>query len=362
MEDNSTNSMEMYAERIIKKWQAGGKTPVLVARPGAGKTAFVEYLAKKLNTNLHVYNLATFEAVDLNGIPYLDQDTHAPRMSVPAFAADLKDGDIIFWDEVNLANAEVRNGLQTMLLSHKLADGTKLPDVKFICAMNTTSDLDSVSEFSNAMKDRFAFIPFHISEDGWKKMFKDNFGKDMTPREKQVREKIAAFLNTNPHLLEGRKPIKASAYGITDEVEAMAIESATPNRRNWDNLARELALTTEDDEKQFRKNMFIETVGLECWRNYKEYISTENKPLSTYKWDGEPDEITQQINRLKAEKNVDKQAEYFVRAYKYCKNKEVITSIASDVFVNVFSKYFGEWREKLPEFGEIIDKVPGVTK
>ena len=120
-------------------------------------------------------------------------------------------------------------------------------------------------------------------------------------------------METNPHLLEGRKPLKASAYGITDTSEATTIEYATPNRRNWDNLARELAQTKdEEEEKSMRKNMFMENVGLECWRNYKEYIATENKPLDKYKWDGEPDEISQQVNRLKAEKDVDKQAAYFV--------------------------------------------------
>lgn len=350
--------MDELAQRIIYKWQAGGKTPLLIARPGAGKTAFVSYLAQKLGVGLHIINLSTFEAVDMNGMPYIDPDTHEINMSKPWFAKDVKPGDIIFWDEANLPQPEVRNGLQTMLLNHTLPTGEKLPDdVKFIGAMNTTSDLDSVADFSNAMKDRWAYIPFNFPVDEWHKLFKDNFGKPQTPREKQVRAKLSQFLTTNPHLLEGRKPLKASAYGIMDEVEATAIEAATPNRRNWDNLARELAQTTEDNEKQFRKYMFIENVGLECWRNYKEYIATENKPLSTYKWDGEPDEISQQINRLKAEKDVDKQAEYFVRAHKHCANKEVVASVLPDVLKNAIGKYGIDYRTKLPEFYEIYQKI-----
>ena len=208
------------------------------------------------------------------------------------------------------------------------------------------------------MKDRWAFIPFDFPVEEWHAMYKDNFGKPMSEREKKIREKLSKFLTTNPHLLEGRKPLKASAYGITDEVHATTIENSTPNRRNWDNLARELAQCKDDEEeKKFRKNMFIENVGLECWRNYKEYISTENKPLSTYKWDGEPDEISQQINRLKAEKDVDKQAEYFVRAHEYCKNKEVVASVLPDVLKNAIGKYGIEYRDKLPEFYEIYKKI-----
>ena len=70
----------------------------------------------------------------------------------------------------------------------------------------------------------------------------------MAEREKKIREKLSKFLTTNPHLLEGRKPLKASAYGITDEVHATTIENSTPNRRNWDNLARELAQCKDDED------------------------------------------------------------------------------------------------------------------
>lgn len=352
------------AQRVIKKWEAGGKKPMLVGKPGCGKTAFVHYLAEKMGADLIVLNLSTMEASDLNGIPYLDQETHEMKWSTPFWAKQVilnsENGKItiVFVDETNLAQSEVRNGLQTQVQTNRTPSGQQLPEIYWIGAMNTTEDLESVADFSNAMKDRWAFIPFDFPVEEWHAMYKDNFGKPMSEREKKIREKLSKFLTTNPHLLEGRKPLKASAYGITDEVHATTIENSTPNRRNWDNLARELAQCKDDEEeKKFRKNMFIENVGLECWRNYKEYISTENKPLSTYKWDGEPDEISQQINRLKAEKDVDKQAEYFVRAHEYCKNKEVVASVLPDVLKNAIGKYGIEYRDKLPEFYEIYKKI-----
>ena len=350
--------MEDLAKRIIYKWDAGGKKPMLVGKPGCGKTEFVKYLANKLGVKLVILNLSTMEASDINGIPYLDQTTHKMLWSDPSWAEELKDGDIVFTDETNLAMSEVRNGLQTQIQSNLTPSGKQLPKIRWIGAMNTTEDLESVADFSNAMKDRWAFIPFDFPVDEWHKLYKDNFGKQQTPREKKIREKLSAFLETNPHLLEGRKPLKASAYGVTDEVHATTIENATPNRRNWDNLARELAQCKDEaEEKAMRKNMFMENVGLECWRNYKEYIATENKPLDKYKWDGEPDEISQQVNRLKAEKDVDKQVEYFVRAHKYCKNKEVVASILPDVLKNAITKYGIEYRNKLPEFYEIYQKI-----
>ena len=356
--------MDDLAKRIVYKWKAGGKKPMLVGKPGCGKTEFVKHLAKELDAELIVLNLSTFEAVDMNGMPYIDPETHKINFSTPFFVNRIekavKEGKkiIVFCDETNLALSEVRNALQTQVQSGMTPTGEKLPEIWWIGAMNTTEDLDSVADFSNAMKDRWAFIPFDFPVEEWHAMYKNNFGKEQTPREKKIREKLSAFLTTNPHLLEGRKPLKASAYGVTDEVHATTIEYSTPNRRNWDNLARELAQTKdEEEEKKMRKDMFMENVGLECWRNFKEYIATENKPLDKYKWDGEPDEISQQVNRLKAEKDVDKQAEYFVRAHEYCKNKEVVASVLPDVLKNAIGKYGIEYRNKLPEFYKVYQEI-----
>lgn len=356
--------MNDLAKRIVYKWNTGGKKPMLVGKPGCGKTAFVEQLAKDVGAELIVLNLSTFEASDMNGIPYLDPETHEMKFSDPFFVKQIIENDkkgkmtIVFTDETNLATSEVRNGLQTQIQSGRTPSGKQMPKVWWIGAMNTSEDLESVADFSNAMKDRWAFIPFDFPVDEWHKLFKENFGKPQTDREREIRKTLSSFLTTNPHLLEGRKPLNASAYGITDEVHATTIENTTPNRRNWDNLARELAqCKDEEEEKAMRKNMFMENVGLECWRNFKEYIATENKPLDKYKWDGEPDEISQQVNRLKAEKDVDKQAAYFVRAHEYCKNKEVIASILPDVLKNAISKYGVNYRKVMPEFYEVYQKI-----
>ena len=41
--------MEDLAKRITYKWEAGGKKPMLVGKPGCGKTEFVKYLADKFS-------------------------------------------------------------------------------------------------------------------------------------------------------------------------------------------------------------------------------------------------------------------------------------------------------------------------
>lgn len=354
-------------EKIIKLvWASGGKTPVLVGEPGCGKTTTITAMAEKDNALLKVLNLSSFEAIDMNGMPYLNKEGDL-KVSDPAWYTEVhkwldenpNDIAYVFFDEISNAPTDVRNTLLELLLHHMLPTGQKVNErVKFICAMNTAKDLEGFVEFSNAFKDRMFMIPFQTDPEEWRKMFENNFGKPQSDKEKNIRKDLSKFLEINPHLLEGRKPLSARAYGITDEAEATTIEYSTPNRRNWDNLARIMGqVESEDDMKKLRRTLVIGTVGLECWNNYNEYISTKNKPLSEYEWDGEPDEISQQVARLKGEKNVEKQVEYFVRAYKYCDNKEIIASILPDVMANAMKKYSLEYRSKFPELGEIVNKI-----
>ena len=350
--------MEELSQRIIYKWNSSTKTPLLIASPGMGKTAFIHALADKLGVKCRVINVSTLEEIDMNGMPYIDPDTHTIKTTQPAFIQGLTDGDILAFDEVNLGQSGVRNALQTYIQSKCFANGEKGPNVRIIAAMNVAEDLDSVADFSNAMKDRFAYMLFDPSPEEWHAMYINAFNHEQTPREKEIRTKLSKFLTTNPQLLEHRKPISAQAYGVTDSYEQAVIEASTPNRRNWDNLAREMAQTKDDDElRHMQKNMFIENVGLECWRNYKEYIATENKPLDKYKWDGEPDEISQQVARLKAETDTDKQVEYFNRAYEYCANKEVVAAMLPDVLKNAINKHGLDYHNKYPEFYEIYKKI-----
>lgn len=348
--------MEELTARVIYKWKAGGKKPMLVGHAGCGKTAFINSLGEKLGVKVKAINTSTFEGIDANGMPYLNDGKL--NISKPFWLEDLEEGDILFLDEFSNAPTEVRNAFLQIILDQKLPSGAEMPKLRIIGAMNPADDLEGYAEFSNAMKDRWAFMPFNFPVEEWKELYKDNFGKEQTENEKKVRKEIVEFLTTNPQLVENRKPLQASAYGITDSAEATPIEYAVPNRRNWDNLARELGQVEEEkDVKKFRKNMFIENVGLECWRNYKEFIATATKPLDKYKWDGEPDEITQQVARLKAEKNVDKQVEYFVRAYEFCANKEIVAGMLPDVLKNAIMKYGMDYKNKFEKFHEIYVKI-----
>ena len=79
----------------------------------------------------------------------------------------------------------------------------------------------------------------------------------------------------------------------------------------------------------------------------------ESQPIST----DYIEFLKAQVADLKAEKDADKQAAYFVRAHKYCKNKEVIASVLPEVLKSAIGKYGIEYRTKLPEFYEVYQEI-----
>lgn len=341
--------MEEYKKRVLAKWQAGGKKPMLVGHQGVGKTAFINALAKDLGVECKVINTSTFEGIDANGMPYLVNGEL--KISLPFWLEGLKDGDVLFLDEFSNAPTEVRNAFLQIIMDLKLPSGASMPNVRIIGAMNPADDLESFADFSNAMKDRWAFMPFTIPVDEWRALYEKGFGREISDREKEVREDILAFLKVNPQMLENRKPVSAKTFGISDTAEATPIEYATPTRRNWDNLAREWACYSESD-REFKKNVFIENVGIEAWRNYREFIGAKAKPLDKYNWDGTPDELSQQSARLLATDDEDKVATYFIRAIEKCKQRELLASMYPKVLEKVIGKYGMEYREKYPELAK----------
>ena len=99
--------MDDLAKRVIYKWEAGGKKPMLVGKPGCGKTAFMNCLADKLGVKIRVLNLSTFEGVDANGMPYINPETKELNISKPFWLEGLKEGDILFVSGSNIESMNI---------------------------------------------------------------------------------------------------------------------------------------------------------------------------------------------------------------------------------------------------------------
>lgn len=128
--------------------------PHLFGPPGCGKSTVVEQAAELIGVNLHVVNLARLSPLELEGVqmPHGSDDQMVLRLLHSTIWTQLKEGDIILFDEFLRAFPEVYNGLLDIFTSRRVAD-LKLPRVFIIGASNSTVSYDK------ALEDRLMHLP-----------------------------------------------------------------------------------------------------------------------------------------------------------------------------------------------------------
>jgi hypothetical protein len=128
--------------------------PHLVGPAGCGKSTYIEQLAELLNVELHIINVSRLSPLEVEGVqmPHgSDADMHL-RMLPATFWTQLKDGDILLFDEFLRGFPEVYNGLLDIFTSRRVG-AFRLPEVFIIGASN------SVTSYDLALEDRLLHIP-----------------------------------------------------------------------------------------------------------------------------------------------------------------------------------------------------------
>lgn len=144
--------------------------PHLYGPPGCGKSTMVEQLAQLLGVNLHIINLSRVSPLELEGVqmPHTEGETQKLRLLHATFWTQIKEGDIVLFDEALRAFPEVFNGLLDILTSRRVAD-LRIPKAFFIAASNSTVSYDK------ALEDRLLHLP--VPDPRKLKSVRDNIGK-----------------------------------------------------------------------------------------------------------------------------------------------------------------------------------------
>lgn len=130
--------------------------PHLVGPPGCGKSTSVEEAAKIIGCKLHILNVSRLSPLELEGVQ-MPMDMHDPAqmrlaMLTATYWTQLKDGDIVLFDEFLRGFPEIYNGLLDIITSRQVGL-FKLPKVFFIAASNSTTAYDK------ALEDRLIHLP-----------------------------------------------------------------------------------------------------------------------------------------------------------------------------------------------------------
>lgn len=220
-----------------KKGQKPSVRPIFMhASPGVGKSAILAQLVEELSAELgtplgfHDFRLASCEASDVNGIPYVSQrgeETETMRFSIPDwFPTDKKSMGILFFDELSNAAISVQHAAYRIIYDRSLHDDVVLPPGWMIVAAgNLKSDKTGVKGIAPALANRFGtHLYIQASVDAFTKYA---IQKNFDPR-------IIGFLNFKQDALY-RAPV-----GGNDE--------AFPSPRSWESANSYMIPGFSDDE------------------------------------------------------------------------------------------------------------------
>lgn len=119
--------------------------PHLFGPPGCGKSEVVKQAAQVLGVNLHIINVSRISPLELEGVQMPSADNTKLNLLTATFWTQLKEGDILLFDEFLRGFPEVYNGLLDIITSREVG-GFKLPNVFILAASNSTVAYDKALE------------------------------------------------------------------------------------------------------------------------------------------------------------------------------------------------------------------------
>ena len=148
-----------YEDKELRK----SIVPLFIGNPGLGKTVLIEKFAKRKGATLVELITSQMSPFEISGIAMPDKDSK--KMTYYNFdkLESLKDGDILFFDELLNGNPTVLNACLTMLEQRKFISGAPLPDIMIIAAANP----QGMVPLTPQIKERFVWYDVKFYKDMW---------------------------------------------------------------------------------------------------------------------------------------------------------------------------------------------------
>lgn len=197
MEYNTTSLGYDSALRVAHTSMLSGSVPLLIGKPGVGKTNIAEDLGRLMDAEVRHLRLNNIPPEDALGLQYIDEKKQVSVRYLPDWvpAEDGSDGNvIIFLDELTQAPDEYRKGIMSAL-NERYIGNRRLPDnCYFIAAGNTIEDGTNVHDLDTATADRFCVIKVRNDVISWA----NNYAAKA-----KVNIAIVAFLRLRPDKFGG---------------------------------------------------------------------------------------------------------------------------------------------------------------
>ena len=134
--------------------------------PGVGKSDIMREIAKEKGIDVIDVRLGQMDAVDMRGIPYVDNGV--TKWAVPEFFPCAQDEEaILFLDELSSAEQAIQVAAYQLILERQVGE-YKLPPKVYVCAAGNRAQDNAVSlPISSALANRMLHLEVEASPEAW---------------------------------------------------------------------------------------------------------------------------------------------------------------------------------------------------
>lgn len=138
--------------------------PLFMSNPGLGKTTIIKQFAEYKKVKCLVEIASTKMPHEFSGMAMPDNENKRMTFFDYDSLLDLKDGDILFLDELLNANSMILNAFLTVLEDRVLPSGKKLAKIMIVAAANP----QGAAMLTPQIKERFIFYNIDVDKGSWK--------------------------------------------------------------------------------------------------------------------------------------------------------------------------------------------------
>lgn len=166
-----TKDIYHFLEMIDKDDVRDQIVPCFMGCPGIGKTHEIERYAKDRDKKVVHIIASQILPSEVSGITMPDKEAGGMTVYDHVRLSSLKDGDILFFDELLQGQQQVLSACLTLIQERRLMSDKPLPDVMIVAAANP---LANPNQLPAAIRDRFLFIGMEFDFAEWKQYMKDS--------------------------------------------------------------------------------------------------------------------------------------------------------------------------------------------
>ena len=148
----------------------------LLGKPGIGKTQQLYQFARTKGANVVEIIASQILPNEVSGITMPVDSSHSMEIYDHARLSSLKDGDILFFDELLQASPQTLSACLTLIQERRLMSGKMLPDIMIVAAAN---ELSSATMIPMQIRQRFLFVDIDWDIMAWSKYMRKKHGHDV---------------------------------------------------------------------------------------------------------------------------------------------------------------------------------------